>query len=54
MPYLLEHSALLASLYDELLRLANAPIGPRVVASEAAIGRKLLRPGRKPLMPYRQ
>lgn len=54
MPHLLEHGALLASLYNELLRLANAPIGPRVVASEAAIGRKLLRPGCKLLMPYRQ
>jgi cytochrome P450 len=54
MPHLLEHSALLASLYDKLLRLANAPTSSRVVASEAVIGRKLLRPGCKLLMSYRQ
>lgn len=54
MPHLLEHSPLLASLYDELLHLANVPTGSRVVASEVAIGRKPLRPGRKPLMPCRQ
>lgn len=54
MSYLLHRCPLLTSLYEEILRLANAPIGTRVVVAECNLGGKLLRPGHKLLMPYRQ
>ncbi|KAF4629881.1 hypothetical protein G7Y89_g8262 [Cudoniella acicularis] len=54
MSYLLEHCPILASLYEEILRISNYPIGVRVVTSEVVVGDKLLRPGRQLLMPYAQ
>ncbi|OCL04151.1 cytochrome P450, partial [Glonium stellatum] len=54
LPHLLTHSPLLTALYAETLRLANAPIGPRLVVARARLGPRLLQPGRRLLMPYRQ
>lgn len=54
MPYLLDRCPRLASLYEEVLRVANDPIGARVVRRGVAVGGKTLRPGRRLLMPYRQ
>ncbi len=56
--YLLERCPLLASVFEEILRLANAPIGTRTVMQrdiELSSGRRYqLPPGSKLLMPYRQ
>ncbi|KAG8157668.1 hypothetical protein KVR01_012330 [Diaporthe batatas] len=54
MGYLLNHCPLLASFYEEMLRLNNEPVGIRLVADPVTIGGKELQPGRKLLMPYKQ
>lgn len=54
MSYLLQNCPLLASFYEEMLRVNNDPIGIRLVTQEATIGGKTLKPGRKLLMPYKQ
>ena len=54
LPYLLDHCPQLASFYEEILRVANDPIGARVVAEKVTVGGKTLLPGRKLLMPYKQ
>ena len=54
MNYLLDHCPRLASLYEEILRTVNDPIGARVVAQEVTVGGKTLRPGARLLMPYKQ
>ncbi|KAF2197034.1 cytochrome P450 [Delitschia confertaspora ATCC 74209] len=53
MLYLLENCPFLASFYEEILRIANDPIGTRLVVRETTIGGKTLLPGRKILMPYK-
>ncbi|KAJ0107551.1 hypothetical protein J7T55_007741 [Diaporthe amygdali] len=52
--YLLNMCPLLASFYEEMLRVNNEPVGIRLVASSVIIGGKELQPGRKLLMPYKQ
>ncbi|CAG8959642.1 hypothetical protein HYFRA_00001545 [Hymenoscyphus fraxineus] len=54
MQYLLDSCPLLDSLYEEILRISNYPIGVRVVTTEVAVGDTLLQPGRQLLMPYSQ
>jgi cytochrome P450 len=54
MAYLLDQCHLLSSIYEEVLRISNDPIGTRVVTSKVKIGNKNLLPGHKVLMPYRQ
>ncbi|KAI3401886.1 hypothetical protein diail_6445 [Diaporthe ilicicola] len=54
MTYLLEKCPLLASFYEEMLRINNEPVGIRLVAEPVTIGGKELQPGRKLLMPYKQ
>ncbi|KAK2600639.1 hypothetical protein N8I77_010160 [Diaporthe amygdali] len=49
-----EKCPLLNSLYDEVLRTTNDPMGIRVVTKEVTIGGRVLKPGRKLLMPYKQ
>ncbi|KJZ70897.1 hypothetical protein HIM_09723 [Hirsutella minnesotensis 3608] len=50
----LEKCPLLSSFYEEVLRTTVDTIGARVVAQKTTIGNKILLPGRKLLMPYRQ
>ncbi|KAI9844750.1 MAG: hypothetical protein M1837_005283 [Sclerophora amabilis] len=52
--YLLQSCPRLESVYNEVLRIANMPIGARGVLSDVEIGGKTLLAGRKVLMPYRQ
>ncbi|KUJ10947.1 cytochrome P450, partial [Mollisia scopiformis] len=52
--YLLDNGPLINSLYEENLRLCNAPIGARQVMSKFALGGKVLKTGNMLLMPYRQ
>ncbi|KAI9155452.1 Cytochrome P450 monooxygenase calL [Paramyrothecium foliicola] len=54
MPYLLENCPLLSSFYAEVLRLTVDTIGARAVTRKVSIGGKVLLPGKKLLMPYRQ
>ena len=54
MNYLLEHCHHLESIYDEVLRLSNSPIGARTVISTTVLGGKTLHAGTKILMPYQQ
>lgn len=54
MAYLLDHCPLLASFYDEVIRITVDPIAVRVTSSEVTIGGKTLQPGRKVLAPFRQ
>lgn len=54
MAHLVDHCPLLASFYDEVLRLAVDPIAVRVTTDAVAVGGKLLRPGRRVLAPFRQ
>lgn len=52
--HLLENCPRLESVYDEILRLSNSPIGARTVTADAVVGGKTLFVGTKILMPYRQ
>lgn len=54
MAYLVDRCPLLASFYDELLRLTVDPIAVRVTAEQVTVGGKVLQPGRKVLAPFRQ
>lgn len=54
MAFLLENSPHLDSFYEEILRVVNDPIGTRLVTHETTIGGKVLLPGRRILMPYKQ
>lgn len=54
MTYLVNHCPLLASFYEEVLRLTVDPIAVRVTTEEVTIGGKVLQPGRKVLAPFRQ
>lgn len=56
MAYLLDTKTcpLLNSLYEEVLRTTNDPMGVRVVTDNVTIGSKVLCPGHKLLMPYKQ
>ncbi|CAG8976223.1 hypothetical protein HYALB_00010769 [Hymenoscyphus albidus] len=54
MQYLLDSCPLLDSLYEEILRISNYPIGVRVITTAVAVGDTLLQPGRQLLMPYSQ
>jgi hypothetical protein len=51
--YLFDSCPLLVSTCEEVLRLTNWPIGTRTVQTDTVIGEKMLRQGRKLLMPYR-
>ena len=42
------------ALYHEVLRLATSSVSVRDVQTQARIGGKLLRPGNRVLLPYRQ
>ncbi|KAI9706160.1 MAG: hypothetical protein M1820_004921 [Bogoriella megaspora] len=54
MSYLLEKCPRLASFYEEILRMANDSMGARLVTKQTVIGNKVLQPGKKVLMPYKQ
>jgi cytochrome P450 len=54
MEYLLDKCPLLSSFYEEVLRMTVDSVGARVVTKKTTIGTKILYPGRKVLMPFRQ
>lgn len=54
MDYLWEHCPQLESVYEEILRVMNAPIGARTTMSDVWVGGRMLKAGTKVLMPYRQ
>jgi cytochrome P450 len=54
MAYLLDNCPLLSSFYEEVLRFTVDSIGARVVAKKTTVGSKVLTPGKKLLMPFRQ
>ncbi|KAK4159598.1 cytochrome P450 [Cladorrhinum sp. PSN259] len=54
MNYLLDDCPRLASLYEEILRTVNDPIGARLVTQQVTVGGKTLQPGARLLMPYKQ
>ncbi|KAJ4421164.1 hypothetical protein N0V82_003929 [Gnomoniopsis sp. IMI 355080] len=54
MAYLLGHCPLLASFYEEVIRLTVDPIAVRVATDQVTVGGKVLQPGRKILAPFRQ
>jgi cytochrome P450 len=54
MNFLLDHCPVLASFYEEILRISNDPIGIRTVIHPVTIGNEPLLPGHKVLMPYEE